>query len=87
MKKIKIEMWIMPSGEEKIKAITIDNQRPLDAFMPSMQYAISKEEKEKLDELMLSRVNCPCELYKQGILEISGVLKSYNKDTLVFDIE
>lgn len=80
-------MWMMPSMEEKIKAITVDDQLPREAFMPNMQFAISKNELEKLSELMLSHVGCPCELYRQGMFEKSGVLISYNKDTLVFDIE
>jgi len=85
MKKIRIELWIMPSGEEKIKMIKIDDQK--DAYLPNMQTAFSKEELDELSNIMLSRVGYPCELYKQGILQISGILKSYNKDTLEFEIE
>jgi len=55
--------------------------------LPNMQTAFSKEELDELSNIMLSRVGYPCELYKQGILQISGILKSYNKDTLEFEIE
>ena len=80
-------MWTMPSMEEKVKAITIDDQRPLEAFIPNMQFALSKEKLKELSEIMLSRVGYPCELYRQGMLEQRGILKFFDENTLSFDIE
>ncbi len=88
MNKLKIELWLMPDGQtEKIKMITVDNQLPTEAFLPDMQYALTDKELEKLTDIMISHVGYPCELYKQGMFEQLGILKSYNKNTLEFIIE
>jgi len=85
---LKIELWLMPDGRtEKIKMITVDDQLPLDAFKPDMQYALTSDELEKLADIMVSHIGYPCTLYRQSILVQTGVLKSYDEKTTIFNIE
>lgn len=88
MNKLKIELWLMPDGRtEKLKMITVDDQLPTEAFLPDMQYALTDKELKKLTDIMISHIGYPCELYKQGLLEQSGILKSYDENILEFIIE
>jgi len=87
MKNIRIELWIMPSGEEKIKMIQIDNQPMKDSYLPNMQTAFTPQEIEELANVMSARIGAPCELYRQGILIQAGILTSFDKATLGFEIE
>ena len=87
MKSIRIELWVMPSGEERIKTIVIDNQPIKEAYLPNMQKAFTPQEVEELTGIMITRLGAPCELYKQGVLIQAGVLTSFDKATLEFEIE
>lgn len=85
--KLIIKFWIMPSGEQKIVLIKTENQRDVDGILPSLDGIATKEDIEKINNIMIRHVNCPCDIYRQGKQIDSGILKSYDPTTMRFEIE